>query len=64
MKDKLFFFVNPEITRREDPAFSANLGAGKGNNLFLLDGTPNAAKSPCTPSATLTQAQCDAAWAM
>jgi len=43
IKNKLFYFMNGEITRREDPAFSANLGAGVGNSLFYPDGSQKAA---------------------
>ncbi len=58
VKNKLFFFVNGELTRRDEPAVSSNLGAGSGNNLFGGDGTFKSGL--CT---TATTAQCTAAQA-
>jgi len=55
-KDKLFYFFNGELMRREAPIVSSNIGAGAGNNLFNGDGTQKAA---C--GAPATAAQCTAA---
>jgi outer membrane receptor for ferrienterochelin and colicin len=76
VKNKVFFFFNGEVFRRNAPAVSSNLNGGFGNNLFtglgtINDGTwaPTAGGKPfadarCKPSATgPTQAQCDAATA-
>jgi hypothetical protein len=38
-KDKLFFFFNGELFRRNAPIVSSNIGAGAGNNVF--DGSGN-----------------------
>jgi hypothetical protein len=70
-KDKLFFFFNGELFRRNAPIVSSNIGAGAGNNVF--DGSGNIkANQKCVPGGTVTlpsgvsvpgptQAQCDAA---
>ncbi len=58
MKDKLFFFFNGELFRRNAPAVSSNVGAGAGNNLFNGDGTVKtaAACSVATAGATACNA--------
>ncbi|HWR16659.1 MAG TPA: TonB-dependent receptor [Terriglobales bacterium] len=71
VKDKLFFFFNGELFRRNAPLVSSNIGAGSGNNVF--DGAGNVKTAQrCVPGGTVTlpsgvsvpgptQAQCDAA---
>ncbi|MGA1998763.1 MAG: TonB-dependent receptor [Terriglobales bacterium] len=71
-KDKLFFFFNGELFRRNAPIVSSNIGAGAGNNVF--DGAANIlAAQACVPGGTIklpsgetgvpgpTAAQCAAA---
>ena len=48
VKDKLFFFFNGELFRRNAPIVSSNIGAGAGNNQF--DGSGNIkASAACVP---------------
>jgi hypothetical protein len=68
VKDKLFFFFNGELFRRNAPAVSSNLNGGSGNNLFNGDGTYKPFVSSSIPGGSCivaaagpTQAQCDAA---
>jgi hypothetical protein len=76
-KDKLFFFFNGELFRRNAPIVSSNLGAGAGNNLYTGAGVLKAGQ-PCVPGGSIrlpstsssgagtpgpTAAQCDAATA-
>jgi outer membrane receptor for ferrienterochelin and colicin len=42
--DKLFFFFNGELFRRNAPAVSSNIGSGSGNNVF--DGAGNVLMDP------------------
>lgn len=72
VKDKVFFFFNGEVFRRNAPAVSSNLNGGAGNNLFkgngtIQDGTvPTKSDARCKPGTgglNPTQAQCDAATA-
>ncbi len=70
-KDKVFFFFNGELFRRNAPIVSSNIGAGAGNNVF--DGSGNIkANAACVPGGTValpsglnvpgpTAAQCQAA---
>lgn len=58
VKNKLFFFFNGELFRRNAPIVSSNIGAGAGNNLF--DGSGNIKKTngaktnqACVPGGTL-----------
>jgi hypothetical protein len=69
VKDKVFFFFNGELFRRNAPAVSSNLNGGSGNNLFNGDGSfkpfvsssiPGGSCDP-TKAPNPTQAQCDAA---
>jgi outer membrane receptor protein involved in Fe transport len=72
-KDKLFFFFNGELLRRDSPAVSSNIGAGAGNNVF--DGSANILPAQaCVPGGNIrlpsgatvpgpTAAQCAAAGA-
>ncbi len=63
VKDKIFFFFNGEVFRRNAPAVSSNLNGGSGNNLFNGDGTIKTAAKCVVNAAGPTQAQCDAATA-
>ena len=62
VKNKLFFFGNVELQRRDAPIVSSNIN---NNTLFNTDGTVKAGQ--CNPAAATgpkpTQAQCDAATA-
>jgi outer membrane receptor protein involved in Fe transport len=52
-KDKLFFFFNGELFRRNAPIVSSNINAGAGNNIF--DGSGNIkATAACAPGGTVT----------
>jgi len=64
VKDKVFFFFNGELFRRNAPAVSSNLNGGSGNNLYNGNGTLKTA-AKCNPALAPnpTQAQCDAATA-
>jgi outer membrane receptor protein involved in Fe transport len=66
-KDKLFFFFNGELLRRNAPAVSSNLNGGSGNNLFNGDGTfkakSGAAQNGFCDTTIATVAQCTAAQA-
>jgi len=59
-KDKLFFFFNGELFRRNAPIVSSNIGAGAGNNVFNGSGVVKSGASgtvnnqKCTPGGTLT----------
>jgi hypothetical protein len=50
VKNKLFYFFNGELMRRNAPAVSSNIGSGSGNNLF--DGSGNI-KANYNPDGTL-----------
>jgi outer membrane receptor for ferrienterochelin and colicin len=76
VKNKVFFFFNGEVFRRNAPAVSSNLNGGAGNNLFKGDGTiqdgtvvsngktiSDARCKAGTGGLNPTQAQCDAATA-
>ena len=53
VKDKLFFFFNGELFRRNAPIVSSNIGAGAGNNIF--DGSGNVKPAQvCVPGGTVT----------
>jgi hypothetical protein len=62
-KDKLFYFFNGELQRREDPIVSSNISS----TLFDVNGNPTGAISPTTGcggssySTPATSAQCTAA---
>ena len=58
VKNKLFFFFNGELFRRNAPIVSSNINAGAGNNVF--DGSGNiktgtaTTNQTCVPGGTLT----------
>jgi hypothetical protein len=52
-KDKLFFFFNGELFRRNAPIVSSNIGAGAGNNVF--DGSGNVLPGNTNGSNTLAK---------
>jgi hypothetical protein len=73
VKNKLFYFFNGELMRRNAPVVSSNIGAGAGNNLF--DGSANLLQGTTVVNGVtnykpytwcvnhIAQAMCDAAGA-
>jgi len=63
VKDKLFYFVNSEITRRSNPIASSITGAAidQGTHGFVRNGTTGCIVGPVATATTATAEQCAAA---